>query len=172
MGSYIPFKKPRDPKVLLDKIVADAPYFYCISYNTLYKDVLPIITDKKELKDLTIYDDAQIPKNVKEKLKELEHKMHLEVNILSFIGIWLSSKIPASIMAEGKLFTGINLYDKRVLAIAIPSTIIGFSFVREFVKMINLYDIQDIFFDDRKNLALSLYRKRLVETFPTFTGIG
>lgn len=177
MGSYNPFTIENPFKVTeklppQEYVIKYSPKFYLISLSAFESSVVPIISSKPEEKDLKIYDDKRIPEDIRQGLRKMEENTKGRIPFLSFITIWLSSKIPVNIIREKHLFAGISIFDKHVLAIAIPLGLLTYPYVCKLYKHIDLIDVQELMFTDRKNPALGLYRKRLVEAYPDYAGLN
>ena len=71
-------------------------------------------------------------------------------------------------MRFGNIFTGVSLFDKYVLALAIPSLLFGFGYTKELVSQLDFISVESLMFTNKKDLSIRLYRKRLVEAHPDY----
>lgn len=143
-----------------------SPYFHIMSYKKFEKTVLPIISDNPKDQDLKIYEDKRLPYEIRMPFREYKEKLEQEFSVMSFISIWIFAKIPINIYAKKRLLGNTNIFDKRVLALALPLWLFASPYVIEGMKYLPLVDVDDLLFADRKSKILGAYRKRLVETYP------
>lgn len=142
--------------------------FSRISYSAFKSSVLPIISDKPSDQDKTLYDDRNLPSSFKLKVREFEDYIENEVNLTTFIGTWFICKLPVNLIKNGNIFTGVNLFDKWVLALTIPSLLFGFKYTKQLVSQLDFVSVEDLLFTDKTNPYIRQYRKRLVETHPDY----
>ncbi|OMJ77986.1 hypothetical protein SteCoe_22307 [Stentor coeruleus] len=143
-----------------------SPFFHMMSFKKFEKTVLPIISDNPKDQGLKIYEDKRLPYEIRLPFQECKQKLEKEFSILSFISIWMISKITMNIYVSKKSLGRINLFDKRVLGLSLPLWIFATPYVIEGMKYLPLVDVDDLLFADRKNKTLGTYRKKLIETYP------
>lgn len=141
--------------------------FTLATYNMIKNAILPIITDKPKLQHKKIYDDDRLPPAFRTHLRNFEFQVEMELNVVTFISTWIFCKLPINFWQNGNIFTGVSLFNKYVLALTIPTWLIGFNYIKEnIIGNMEIFVVDDFMFEDKKNPYIAMYRKRLVETYP------
>jgi hypothetical protein len=146
--------------------------FSYVNYRMIKSAILPIITDKPKNENKKIYEDNRLPPAFRQKINEFETFVEREMNLVTFIGIWMLCKLPINLWKNGNIFTGVSLFDRHVLTLAIPTFAFGFGFLKEnLFGRLDFFSIEEILFEDKKNNYISMYRKRLVERHPDYASL-